>query len=74
MTSTVTPPDTRADSDLHPVDLPENAGRAAAGIAIVLAAQLMFILDATVVNVALPKIDADLGLSLIHISEPTRPY
>jgi len=68
MTSTVTPPDTRADSDLHPVDLPENAGRAALGIAIVLSAQLMFILDATVVNVALPKIDADLGFGPASLS------
>ena len=40
-----------------PGDLPPNAGRAAAGIAIVLVAQLMLILDATVVNVALPHID-----------------
>src|SRR3954447_16344121 len=40
-----------------PSDLPPNAGRAAAGIAIVLVAQLMLILDATVVNVALPHID-----------------
>ncbi len=61
MTSTLTRPDT-------PVDLPENAGRAALGIAIVLSAQLMFILDATVVNVALPKIDADLGFSTASLS------
>ena len=40
-----------------PVDLPPNATRAAAGIALVLVAQLMLILDATVVNVALPHID-----------------
>ena len=44
-----------------PTDLPPNAGRAAAGVAIVLVAQLMLVLDATVVNVALPRIDADLG-------------
>lgn len=56
------------DRDQRPVDLPENAGRAAAGIAIVLAAQLMFILDATVVNVALPKIDADLGFTAASLS------
>jgi len=37
-----------------PEDLPPNAGRAAAGIAIVLVAQLMLVLDMTVVNVALP--------------------
>lgn len=54
--------------DTRPTDLPANAGRAAAGIAIVLAAQLMFILDATVVNVALPAIDADLGFSAASLS------
>ena len=64
MTSTLTPP----EADRHPVDLPDNAGRAALGIAIVLSAQLMFILDATVVNVALPKIDADLGFGPASLS------
>lgn len=44
-----------------PTELPPHAGRAAAGIAIVLVAQLMIVLDATVVNVALPRIDADLA-------------
>jgi len=51
-----------------PDTLPDNAGRAATGIAIVLSAQLMFILDATVVNVALPKIDADLGFGPASLS------
>src|SRR3954451_23360866 len=51
-----------------PDTLPDNAGRAAMGIAIVLTAQLMFILDATVVNVALPKIDAALGFGPASIS------
>ena len=45
-----------------PTDLPaERRPRGATGIAIVLVAQLMLVLDATVVNVALPRIDADLG-------------
>ena len=76
MTSTQTPdraqtrpaplPDTRPDT--RPDTLPDNAGRAAMGIAIVLTAQLMFILDATVVNVALPKIDADLGFGTASLS------
>src|SRR5262249_37088324 len=57
MPSTTTP----ARAQTRPVDLPDNAGRAAAGIAIVLVAQLMFTLDATVVNVALPRIDTALG-------------
>jgi EmrB/QacA subfamily drug resistance transporter len=64
MTSTTEP----ARAHALPVDLPENAGRAAMGIAIVLSAQLMFILDATVVNVALPKIHTDLGFSTASLS------
>src|SRR4051812_16421711 len=65
MTSTITSPGQAAP---RPTDLPENAGRAAMGIAIVLSAQLMFILDATVVNVALPKIDAALGFGPASLS------
>ena len=51
-----------------PSDLPPNAGRAAVGIAIVLVAQLMLVLDMTVVNVALPHIDADLGFGPASLS------
>jgi EmrB/QacA subfamily drug resistance transporter len=51
-----------------PVDLPENAGRAAAGIAIVLVAQLMLMLDTTVVNVALPHMDAALHFGPASLS------
>ena len=51
-----------------PLELPPQAGRAAAGIAIVLVAQLMIVLDATVVNVALPRIDADLGFGPASLS------
>jgi EmrB/QacA subfamily drug resistance transporter len=51
-----------------PTDLPANAGRAATGIAIVLVAQLMLVLDMTVVNVALPRIDADLGFGPASLS------
>jgi len=65
MTSTLTTPNTPVDL---PTELPDGAGRAALGIAIVLSAQLMFILDATVVNVALPKIDADLGFGPASLS------
>lgn len=54
--------------DTLPTDLPPNAGRAATGIAIVLVAQLMLVLDATVVNVALPRIDADLGFGPASLS------
>jgi EmrB/QacA subfamily drug resistance transporter len=64
MTSTLSSPEV----DRQPIDLPDGAGRAALGIAIVLSAQLMFILDATVVNVALPKIDADLGFGTASLS------
>lgn len=51
-----------------PTELPPNAGRAAAGIAIVLVAQLMLILDATVVNVALPRIASDLDFGPAALS------
>jgi EmrB/QacA subfamily drug resistance transporter len=64
MTSTTSPD--RAQT--RPADLPDNAGRAAAGIAIVLVAQLMFTLDATVVNVALPRIDIALGFGPASLS------
>jgi EmrB/QacA subfamily drug resistance transporter len=42
--------------------------RARTGVAIVLVAQLMLVLDATVVNVALPHIDADLGFGPASLS------
>ncbi|MGD9961600.1 MFS transporter [Nocardioides sp.] len=51
-----------------PTELPPDAARAATGIAIVLVAQLMLVLDATVVNVALPAIDADLGFGPASLS------
>lgn len=42
--------------------------RASAGIGLVLLAQLMLVLDATVVNVALPPIQQDLGFSTAGLS------
>ena len=57
-----------------PAELPPNAGRAAAGIAIVLVAQLMLVLDATVVNVALPRIDADLSFGPASLSWVLNAY
>jgi EmrB/QacA subfamily drug resistance transporter len=51
-----------------PTELPENAGRAALGILIVLIVQLMLVLDATVVNVALPHIARDLGFGPAALS------
>jgi EmrB/QacA subfamily drug resistance transporter len=68
MTTTSSTSTTSPDRRALPVDLPADAGRAAMGIAIVLTAQLMFILDATVVNVALPKIDGDLGFGPASLS------
>src|SRR4051812_7648898 len=57
-----------------PTELPPNAGRAAAGVAIVLVAQLMIVLDATVVNVALPRIDEDLGFGPASLSWVLNAY
>jgi hypothetical protein len=42
--------------------------RAAVGIAIVLVAQLMLILDTTIVNVALPQIDTGLDFDAATLS------
>ncbi|GCD90556.1 MFS transporter [Nocardioides sp. LS1] len=57
-----------------PTELPANAGRAATGVAIVLVAQLMLVLDATVVNVALPRIDTDLGFGPASLSWVLNSY
>jgi EmrB/QacA subfamily drug resistance transporter len=57
-----------------PTELPRNATRAATGIAIVLVAQLMFVLDGAVVNVALPRIDADLGFGPAALSWVLNAY
>jgi EmrB/QacA subfamily drug resistance transporter len=65
---------TPAGHTLPPSDLPSNAGRAATGIAIVLVAQLMLVLDATVVNVALPRIDTDLGFGPAALSWVLNAY
>lgn len=57
-----------------PDELPANAGRVATGIAIVLVAQLMLVLDATVVNVALPRIDTALGFGPASLSWVLNAY
>ena len=64
----------RAPRTNLPTDLPPDAGRAATGIAIVLVAQLMLVLDATVVNVALPRIDADLTFGPASLSWVLNAY
>lgn len=76
-TDALAPARTRAagtPSPRLPTELPDNAGRAAAGIAIVLGAQLMLVLDMTVVNVALPRIDADLGFGPASLSWVLNAY
>ena len=76
MTSQI--PGTSTGPDRHhgdlPDELPANAGRAATGILIVLMAQLMLVLDATVVNVALPRIDSDLGFGPASLSWVLNAY
>lgn len=57
-----------------PTDLPQGATRAAAGIAVVLVAQLMLVLDATVVNVALPRIGTDLRFDPASLSWVLNAY
>ena len=51
-----------------------NARRTALGVGIVLVAQLMLVLDATVVNVALPHIQTDLGFSPAGLSWVLNAY
>ena len=41
---------------------------------LVASAFFMQMLDATILNTAIPTIARSFNLSLIHISEPTRPY
>ena len=48
--------------------------RARTGVLIVLMAQLMLVLDATVVNVALPRIDADLGFGPASLEFEIRAF
>ncbi len=57
-----------------PSELPADAGRAATGIAIVLMAQLMLVLDVAVMNVALPRIDTDLGFGPASLSWVLNAY
>jgi EmrB/QacA subfamily drug resistance transporter len=64
---------TRSTHDL-PTELPPNSGRVATGVAIVLVAQLMLVLDATVVNVALPRIDTALGFGPASLSWVLNAY
>jgi EmrB/QacA subfamily drug resistance transporter len=73
VSSALSNPSTRASRDL-PSDLPANAGRAATGIAIVLMAQLMLVLDVAVMNVALPRIDTDLGFGPASLSWVLNSY
>ena len=79
MSSTTLSPGTRAGTLTGtpgglPDELPPDAGRAAAAIATVLVAQLMLILDATVVNVGLPRIDADLSFGPAGLSWVLNAY
>jgi EmrB/QacA subfamily drug resistance transporter len=69
----LSPRSTSASRDL-PSDLPADAGRAATGIAIVLMAQLMLVLDVAVMNVALPRIDTDLGFGPASLSWVLNAY
>lgn len=67
-------PRLRGDRPDLPTELPADATRAATGVAIVLVAQLMLVLDATVVNVALPRIDADLDFGPASLSWVLNAY
>jgi EmrB/QacA subfamily drug resistance transporter len=68
MSSTVISRPANPARDELPTELPPNAGKVAAGIFVVLLAQLMLVLDATVVNVALPHIQTGLGFGPAGLS------
>lgn len=79
-TGTTTPPSTTpTTSPASTTSTPGAAGeqdprRAAIGVGIVLVAQLMLVLDATVVNVALPQIQTDLGFTPAGLSWVLNAY
>ena len=68
MSSALSTRNHHASQDL-PADLPADSGRAATGIAIVLMAQLMLVLDVAVMNVALPRIDTDMGFGPASLTD-----
>ncbi|HWJ83177.1 MAG TPA: MFS transporter [Nocardioides sp.] len=66
--STISPERARTGRTRLPTELPPDAGRIAVGTFLVLLAQLMLVLDATVVNVALPRIGTDLDFGAAGLS------
>jgi EmrB/QacA subfamily drug resistance transporter len=56
------------------LSLAPSRDRARTGVLVVLVAQLMLVLDVTVVNVALPRIDADLGFGPASLSWVLNAY
>lgn len=69
--TTNTPTTTSANDD---ASRERDRRRAAIGVGIVLIAQLMLVLDATVVNVALPEIQGDLGFTPAGLSWVLNAY
>ena len=75
--STTAPPTTRQPEPSVPRPVGANdraARRGAIGLGVVLVAQLMLVLDATVVNVALPHIQTDLGFTAAGLSWVLNAY
>ncbi|MFM6848362.1 MAG: MFS transporter [Terrabacter sp.] len=72
-TSTTQAPTGASQPSARPAG-PRETRRAAVGVGIVLVAQLMLVLDATVVNVALPHIQTDLGFSPAGLSWVLNAY
>ena len=62
------------NGSLVPLSFAPSRDRARTGVLVVLVAQLMLVLDATVVNVALPRIDADLGFGPASLSWVLNAY
>lgn len=73
-TSTANPPTTAPPTTTTTSTPNRDARRASIGLGIVLVAQLMLVLDATVVNVALPHIQTDLGFTPAGLSWVLNAY
>ena len=69
-----TRPPTAPRTGPGPAGRPVDPRRAAIGIAVVLVAQLMLLLDSTIVNVALPEISTDLGFGPASLSWVLNAY
>jgi hypothetical protein len=58
---------TRGERDIHPGTPRVGAGRPGLRLALILVASFMVVLDFTIVNIALPSIERDFGVSTLVV-------